>query len=51
MPAPAEPPVENAAAAEVLDAQPDQVEEMENEDEEEAGAEDAADGNNGAQGV
>ncbi|MCI4377639.1 hypothetical protein PGIGA_G00205790 [Pangasianodon gigas] len=50
-PAPADPPAENAAAAEVLDAQPDQAEELEldNEDEEEAGAEDAADANNGAQ--
>lgn len=53
-PAPADPPADNAAAAgEVLDPQPDQAEEMEmdNEDEEEAGAEDAADANNGAQGT
>ncbi|KAI5627944.1 E3 ubiquitin-protein ligase MARCH6 isoform X2 [Silurus asotus] len=49
-PAPADPPAENAAA-EVLDPQPEQAEELEldNEDEEEAGAEDAADANNGAQ--
>ncbi|KAI5104082.1 E3 ubiquitin-protein ligase MARCH6 isoform X2 [Silurus meridionalis] len=49
-PAPADPPAENVAA-EVLDPQPEQAEELEmdNEDEEEAGAEDAADANNGAQ--
>lgn len=41
-PAPAEPPAENAAAAEALDPQPDQAEEMEMENEDDA--------NNGAQG-
>ncbi|XP_017328398.1 E3 ubiquitin-protein ligase MARCH6 [Ictalurus punctatus] len=50
-PAPADPPAENAEAAEAHDPQPDQAEELEldNEDDEEAGAEDAADANNGAQ--
>lgn len=53
-PAAADPPADDAAAAaEVFDPQPDQAEELEldNEDEEEAGAEDAADANNGAQGT
>ncbi|XP_030629072.1 E3 ubiquitin-protein ligase MARCHF6 isoform X3 [Chanos chanos] len=55
MPAPADPPAENAAAAaaaaEVPDIPPDPAEDLEldNEDEEEAGAEDVADANNGAQ--
>uniref|UniRef100_A0A8C1NIS1 E3 ubiquitin-protein ligase MARCHF6 n=1 Tax=Cyprinus carpio TaxID=7962 RepID=A0A8C1NIS1_CYPCA len=51
MPAPAEPPAENAAAAEAPDLPADPAEEMEldNEDEEDAGAEDVADANNGAQ--
>nr|XP_055057984.1 E3 ubiquitin-protein ligase MARCH6 isoform X3 [Misgurnus anguillicaudatus] len=51
MAAQAEPPVQNAAAAEVPDVPPDPAEEMEldNEDEEDGGAEDAADANNGAQ--
>lgn len=53
MAAPAEPPAENAAAAEAPDIPPDPAEEMEleNEDEEDGGAEDVADGNNGAQGM
>lgn len=40
-------------AAEVPDVPPDPAEDLEldNEDEEEAGGEDAADGNNGAQGT
>lgn len=41
-PAPADPPAENAPAAEVLDPQPDQAEEMELDNEDDA--------NNGAQG-
>uniref|UniRef100_A0A671K615 RING-type E3 ubiquitin transferase n=1 Tax=Sinocyclocheilus anshuiensis TaxID=1608454 RepID=A0A671K615_9TELE len=51
MPAPAEPPAENAAAAEAPDLPADPAEEMEldNEDEEDGGAEDVADANNGAQ--
>uniref|UniRef100_A0A8C2CUU8 RING-type E3 ubiquitin transferase n=1 Tax=Cyprinus carpio TaxID=7962 RepID=A0A8C2CUU8_CYPCA len=51
MPAPAEPPAENAAAAEAPDLHADPAEEMEldNEDEEDGGAEDVADANNGAQ--
>lgn len=51
MAAPAEPAAENAAAAEAPDIPPDPAEEMEleNEDEEDGGAEDVADGNNGAQ--
>uniref|UniRef100_A0A672SX32 RING-type E3 ubiquitin transferase n=1 Tax=Sinocyclocheilus grahami TaxID=75366 RepID=A0A672SX32_SINGR len=51
MPAPAEPPAENAAAAEAPDLPADPMEEMEldNEDEEDGGAEDVADANNGAQ--
>ncbi|XP_067309738.1 E3 ubiquitin-protein ligase MARCH6 [Pseudorasbora parva] len=51
MPAPAEPPGENAAAAEAPDLPADPAEEMEldNEDEEDGGAEDVADANNGAQ--
>ncbi|XP_051557555.1 E3 ubiquitin-protein ligase MARCH6 isoform X1 [Myxocyprinus asiaticus] len=51
MPAPAEPPAENAAAAEPPDVPPDPAEELEldNEDEEDGGAEDVADANNGAQ--
>ncbi|KAI4891360.1 hypothetical protein NFI96_022946 [Prochilodus magdalenae] len=50
-PAPAEPPAENAVAAEVPDNPPDPAEDLEldNEEEEEAGGEDAADANNGAQ--
>nr|AQS99344.1 MARCH6 [Ctenopharyngodon idella] len=51
MPAPAEPPGENAAAAEAPDLPADPAEEMEldNDDEEDGGAEDVADANNGAQ--
>uniref|UniRef100_A0A671MU51 E3 ubiquitin-protein ligase MARCHF6 n=1 Tax=Sinocyclocheilus anshuiensis TaxID=1608454 RepID=A0A671MU51_9TELE len=51
MPAPAEPQAENAAAAEAPDLPADPAEEMEldNEDEEDGGAEDVADANNGAQ--
>ncbi|XP_043113180.1 E3 ubiquitin-protein ligase MARCH6 [Puntigrus tetrazona] len=51
MPAQAEPPAENAAAAEAPDLPADPAEEMEldNEDEEDGGAEDVADANNGAQ--
>ncbi|TRY92349.1 hypothetical protein DNTS_013311, partial [Danionella cerebrum] len=51
MPAPADPPAENPAAAEPPDLPADPAEEMEldNEDEEDGGAEDAADANNGAQ--
>ncbi|XP_051985155.1 E3 ubiquitin-protein ligase MARCHF6 [Xyrauchen texanus] len=51
MPAPAEHPAENAAAAEAPDVPPDPAEELEldNEDEEDGGAEDVADANNGAQ--
>lgn len=53
MPAPAEPPAENAAAAEAPDLPADPAEEMEldNEDEDDGGAEDVADANNGAQGT
>ncbi len=52
MAAPAEPPAENAAAAEAPDLPADPAEEMEldNEDED-GGAEDVADANNGAQGM
>lgn len=51
IPAPAEPPGENAAAGDAPDLPADPAEEMEldNEDEEDGGAEDAADANNGAQ--
>uniref|UniRef100_A0A673L858 RING-type E3 ubiquitin transferase n=1 Tax=Sinocyclocheilus rhinocerous TaxID=307959 RepID=A0A673L858_9TELE len=51
MPAPPDPPAENAAAAEAPDLPADPAEEMEldNEDEEDGGAEDVADANNGAQ--
>lgn len=51
VPAPAEPPAENAVPAEVPDVPPDPAEDLEldNDDEEEAGGEDAADANNGAQ--
>lgn len=51
VPAPAEPPAENAVPAEVPEVPPDPAEDLEldNDDEEEAGGEDAADANNGAQ--
>ncbi|XP_076840968.1 E3 ubiquitin-protein ligase MARCHF6 isoform X1 [Brachyhypopomus gauderio] len=50
VPAAAEPPAENAAAAAMQEpADPAEELELDNEDEEEAGAEDAADANNGAQ--
>ncbi|XP_036377143.1 E3 ubiquitin-protein ligase MARCH6 [Megalops cyprinoides] len=50
-PAPANPPAENEVVADNPDIQMDPVEDMEvdNEDEDDAGAEDAADANNGAQ--
>ncbi|XP_066577562.1 E3 ubiquitin-protein ligase MARCHF6 [Amia ocellicauda] len=49
-PVPANPPAENAVVAEIPDIQVDPAEEMEvdNDDEEDAAAEDAADANNGA---
>lgn len=52
-PAPANPPAENEAAADNPNIQMDPVEDMEvdNEDEDDAGAEDAGDANNGAQGT
>uniref|UniRef100_A0A4W4F7C4 E3 ubiquitin-protein ligase MARCHF6 n=1 Tax=Electrophorus electricus TaxID=8005 RepID=A0A4W4F7C4_ELEEL len=49
VPAAAQPPAENDAAAAHAPADPAEEMELDNEDEEEAGAEDAADGNNGAQ--
>lgn len=53
-PAPVDPPAENVAAAGVPaapDVPGDPAEELEADDEVEAAAEDAADGNNGAQGT